>query len=151
MERCNVRQGRSSGSASCVNVKKASLPDKDWRISELFIASTIIAIVMSLLLVFSGVGKLRHDPRQVHTIHEVVGVPMRWFPWLAACEFAGAAGLLVGIVWWPLGIAAAVGVIAYFVGAIVAHVRVRDFKGLTGPALLLLFAVAVLVTRILSL
>jgi hypothetical protein len=117
----------------------------------MFLAYTIIAIVTSLLLTFSGVGKLRHDSHQVHGIHEVIGVPMRWFPWLAACEFAGAAGLLVGIAWGPLGIVAAGGIIAYFVGAIVAHLWVGDVKGLVSPIVLLLVVVVLLVTRSLSL
>lgn len=117
----------------------------------MFIAYTIIALIMSLSLVFSGVGKLRHDPRQVQGIHEVIGVPLRWLPWLAACEFAGAAGLLIGIVWWPLGLAAAIGVVVYFLGASIAHLRVKDFKGLPVPAVILLIALVILVVRSLSL
>jgi|SRR5882724_3655073 len=117
----------------------------------MFIAYTIIAIVMSLLLVSSGVAKLRRNPNLVHGLHEVVGVPLRWIPWLAVCEFAGAAGLLVGIVWWPLGIAAAIGVVAYFIGASIGHVRVKDFKGLPAPSVILLIAIVILVARSLSL
>jgi DoxX-like family len=117
----------------------------------MFIAYTIIAIIMSLLLVSSGVAKLRCNPTLVHGLHEVVGVPLRWIPWLAVCEFAGAAGLLVGIVWWPLGIAAAIGVVAYFIGASIGHVRVKDFKGLPAPAVILLIAIVILVVRSLSL
>ncbi len=116
----------------------------------MFIAYTIIAIIMSFLLVSSGIAKLRGNPKVVHGIHEVVGVPLRWMPWLAACEFAGAAGLLIGIVWWPLGIAAAIGVVAYFLGASIGHMRVKDFKGLPTPAVILLIAIAILVLRSLS-
>lgn len=116
----------------------------------MFIAYIVIAILMSLLLVYSGIGKLRKNPMQVHTIHEVVGVPMNRLSWLAACEFAGAIGLLVGIVWWPLGIAAAIGLVAYFVCAIAAHLLVKDFKGVTGPILPFVLAVVVLVLRLLS-
>jgi hypothetical protein len=117
----------------------------------MFIAYTIIAIIMSLLLVFSGIAKLRRNPNIVQGLHEVIGVPLRWLPWLAACEFAGAAGLLIGIVWWPLGIAAAIGVVVYFIGASISHVRVKDFKGLPTPAVILLIAIVILVVRSLSL
>jgi DoxX-like family len=117
----------------------------------MFIAYTILAIIMSFLLVGSGVAKLRRDPNIVHGIHEVVGVPLRWFPWLAACEFAGAVGLLIGIVWWPLGIAAAIGVALYFIGASIGHVRVKDFKHLLTPAVILLIAMVILAVRSLSL
>ena len=85
---------------------------------------------MPLVVTASGVAKLRRDPRVVRVISEVVGVPLKWFPWLAACEFAGGLGLLVGIVWPPLGVAASVGVLLYFLCAMIAHVRVGDFNGL---------------------
>lgn len=80
-------------------------------------------------------------------IHDVVGVPLAWLPVLAACEFAGALGLLAGIRWRRLGIAAAMGMIVYFVGAILSHVRVGESSGAWTPVPLLVFAVAALLTR----
>src|SRR5690349_19278374 len=85
------------------------------------IAYLVVAIVLAAMVLFSGVGKLRNDPHIVKVIHETVGVPMKYFPLLAACEIAGAVGLVLGI-WWPiLGIAAATGLVIYFVGAVVSH------------------------------
>src|SRR5262245_50354625 len=98
----------------------------------------VLAVVTSLLVALSGVMKVRRDPRTTTIIHEVVGVPLKFFPFLATCEFAGAIGLLAGIVWPPLGLAASTGLVLYFVGALIAHVRVGDFKGL-GPAAFMLF------------
>jgi hypothetical protein len=116
----------------------------------MFPAHVALVVLMSLLAVFSGVAKLRHDAHVVRIIRDVVRVPMKWFPWLAACEFAGAAGLLLGLAWAPLGIAAAVGLILYFIGAIVAHLRVGDIKGIGTPAVPLLLAAGCLVTRVLT-
>ena len=94
------------------------------------IAYLVVAIVLAAMVLFSGVGKLRNDPHIVKVIHETVGVPMKYFPLLAACEIAGAVGLVLGI-WWPiLGIAAATGLVIYFVGAVVSHVQVNDLRGL---------------------
>ena len=53
-----------------------------------------ITILLAAMAAFSGIGKIRRDPRIVRVIHEVIGVPLRYFPLLAACEFAGALGLL---------------------------------------------------------
>jgi uncharacterized membrane protein YphA (DoxX/SURF4 family) len=117
----------------------------------MFIAYIIVAIVMAFVAVGSGVAKLQRNPRIVAGINGVIGVPMPWFPVLAACEIAGALGILIGIFWPPLGLAAAVGLVIYFVGAIIAHLRVQDFKGLGGPVLPLVLAVATLALRILSL
>lgn len=99
---------------------------------------------------FSGLGKLRRDPRIVQVIHEVIGVPLKYLPLLAACEFAGALGLVLGI-WWPdLGMAAGIGLVLYFVTAVVSHLRVGDVKGMGPAAFLLTLSVAALVLRILT-
>ncbi len=100
-----------------------------------------MAVVLALMLAFSGLGKIRRDRVPVKVIHETLGVPFKYFPLLAACEFAGALGLVAGI-WWPaLGVAAAIGVVLYFVAAVVFHLRVGDIKGI-GPALFLLVLAA---------
>ncbi len=112
------------------------------------VAYVVIAVLLALMLLFSASLKLRRDPGIVHGIHEVVGVPLSWFPFLALCEVAGAGGLLLGIAWAPIGVAAAVGVVAYMVGAVIGHVRVRDYRGLSGPVIPLLLAIAALVTGI---
>jgi hypothetical protein len=61
-------------------------------------------------------------------------------------EVAGALGLVAGRWWWALGIAAAVGVVLYFVGAISAHLRKYDLK-VGSPALMLVWGIAALVLR----
>ena len=112
----------------------------------MFIAYIIIAAVLAILLLASAAFKLRPDPR----VREMAGVPMRFFPHLAALEIAGAAGVLIGLAWAPLGVAAAGGVVLYMIGAVIAHARVHDFKGIANPALPLALAIAALITRLLS-
>ena len=114
------------------------------------IAYLVITILFAAMVAFSGLGKMRRDPHQMQVIHETVGVPLKYFPLLAACEFAGAFGLVLGI-WWPmLGVAAAMGLILYFVGATVSHLRVRDVKGIGPPTFMLVVAAAALATRMLT-
>jgi hypothetical protein len=117
-------------------------------VCRMFIAYTVIAAVLAALLVVSAWGKIQRAPQSVHVIHEVVGAPMAWFPWLAGCELAATAGLLVGIAWAPIGVAAAFGVVLYMVGAALAHVRVHDYQALWSPAVPLALAIAALVTGI---
>ena len=116
----------------------------------MFIAYIIIAAVLALLLLASAAAKLRRDPRVVQSIHETVGVPLRFLPHLAALEIAAAAGLLIGLAWAPLGVAAAGGAVLYMIGAVIGHARVRDLKGIAGPTLPLALAIAALVTRLFS-
>ena len=109
----------------------------------MFIAYAVVAVVLTLALAMSGRAKLVGDERIVSGLTSV-GVPRGWFSWLAACEIAGALGLLAGLVYRPLGIAAAIGVVLYFIGAVITHVRAHDSKGLTAPAGLLVLAIVVL-------
>ena len=60
-------------------------------------------------------------------------------------------GLLAGIVYRPLGIAAAIGVVLYFLGAVITHLRAGDKKGVGTPAAIMLVAVAPLVLGIATL
>jgi hypothetical protein len=83
-------------------------------------------------------------------IHETVGIPLKYFPLLAACEFAGAFGLLVGIWFSPIGIAAGIGLVVYFIGAVVSHLRVGDFKGIGAAAFMLVLAAAALALRVVT-
>jgi uncharacterized membrane protein YphA (DoxX/SURF4 family) len=114
-------------------------------------AYLILTILFAASVSFSGVGKILRLPQIVHVIHEVVGLPLKYLSLLAALEFAGALGLIVGI-WWPfIGVAASIGLVLYFVGATVSHLRVGDFKGVGPAAFLLVVAAGALALRILTL
>ena len=114
----------------------------------MFIAYCVIAVLDAVMLTFSGILKLQLSPQVVQVIHELIGVPLSMFPVLAACEFAGAVGLVAGIRWPRLGVAAAIGLILYFVGAIMSHVLVGDFAGVGGAVLMLVIAVTLLFLRL---
>lgn len=91
-------------------------------------------------LLGSGCTKLTKDPTVTANMAKV-GVREHRLPPLAALEIAGALGLLVGLAWWPLGVAAAAGVMLYFVGALGFHARARD-TGFAPALVFLLMAVA---------
>jgi hypothetical protein len=121
------------------------------RFCEMYAAYLVVTTLLALMVAFSGLGKIRRDPRQVRVIHETVGVPLKYLPLLAACEFADALGLLVGIRWPPLGVAAGIGLVLYFMGAIVSHLRVGDDNGIGPAAFMLVLAAAALAMRLLTL
>jgi hypothetical protein len=68
---------------------------------------------------------------------ETVGFPLDKLWFLASAELLGAVGLAIGLFWWPLGVAAAIGVILYFTGAVGSHLRVRDSAKNAVPVLIL--------------
>ena len=113
------------------------------------IGYVVVAILMALTMFVSASGKLTLNPGAVHVINEVAGVPMSLFPVLAICEIAGGLGLLAGIYRPKLGLAAAAGLVLYFVGAIIAHVRVGDWAGISAPITPFVLACAALTLSIL--
>jgi hypothetical protein len=113
------------------------------------IAYRAITILLAVMAFSSGVAKVRRDPKVVRVVHEIVGVPMKYFALLAACEIAGALGLLLGMSWAPLGVAGGFGLFLYFWGAILSHLRVGDGKGVGPAAFLMVLSAAAVVLRIL--
>lgn len=75
-----------------------------------------------------------------------VDVPQSWLPMLATLKAAGAVGLLLGLLGFhAIGIAAAIGLVLFFIGAIAAHLRARVYRNIHGPGAYLGLAVASLV------
>ena len=71
-----------------------------------------------------------------------VGVPRSWLPTLAVLKLAGAGGLIVGVLGLRyLGIAAAIGLVLYFVGAVIVHVRPQVFSNIAFPGGYLLMSI----------
>ncbi|HWS94680.1 MAG TPA: DoxX family protein [Mycobacterium sp.] len=74
-----------------------------------------------------------------------VGVPRSWLPALGAVKLAGAGGLVVGLLGVPaLGIAAAVGLVLFFVGAVVTHLRAHVLYNIAFPGAYLCLCAATL-------
>ena len=75
-----------------------------------------------------------------------VHVPRSWLPMLGIVKLAGAIGLLVGLVTLPaIGIAAAMGLLLFFIGALIAHVRARALYNIAFPGAYLALSAASLV------
>lgn len=103
-------------------------------------------VVLALICVGDAIICLR-PVAFIAACFERVQLPRRWWPVMPVIKFAAAAGLLAGL-WIPyLGLVTSVCLVVYFLLAIGAHVRVRDF----GPVLfvnatgMLLICTAVLV------
>jgi hypothetical protein len=74
------------------------------------------------------------QPKWLLANMDEVRVPRFWLPPLAIVKGAGAAGLLLGLpAARPLGIAAAIGLVLFFAGALAAHLRARAFHNIAVP------------------
>ena len=104
----------------------------------------VVSLLLAALLVFAAVRKLSHRPEVVAT-YTRVGVPEGRLDLLAWILLAGAAGLLAGLLWPPIGVAAGIALVVYFLLAIAAHIRAGDARNLPTPVVMELLAVASLV------
>lgn len=114
------------------------------------VAAAIVSVLLAAALVFAAIRKLSHRPAVVAT-YTRVGVNEDQLDYLAFILLAGAAGLLLGILWAPIGIAAAGGVVCYFALAVAAHLRADDTANLPTPLTIEAVAVAALTLRVASL
>ncbi|MDT0547062.1 DoxX family protein [Streptomyces lonegramiae] len=106
-----------------------------------YAAVTVAAIVANAGIAVADLAKAEF----VLASSAEVGVPRTWIPWLAVLKAAGAAGLLLGLLGVRLiGVAAAVGLVLFFVGAVGAHVRKRVFHNIAFSVGYLGLAVAAL-------
>jgi len=109
---------------------------------SLYVVVTVItAIVTAAVAIpdFIPAGFVLASSAKVH-------VPRSWLPMLGALKLAGAIGLLVGVVGLPvIGVAAATGLVLYFIGAVIAHLRARVFYNIAFPGAYLGLSAASLV------
>lgn len=78
-----------------------------------------------------------------------VGLSPSWLPMLATLKLAGAIGLAGGLLGLPvIGIAAAAGLVLFFVGAVMAHVRAGVLYNVAAPGSYLLLSAASLVLAV---
>ncbi|MFD5007310.1 DoxX family protein [Streptomyces mutabilis] len=106
-------------------------------------------VIVTVVAVIANAGIALADLRRARFVlanSAEVEVPASWLPGLAALKAAGAAGLLVGLLGVrPLGVAAAAGLVLFFVGAVAAHIRARVFHNIAFPVGYLALNAAVLV------
>jgi hypothetical protein len=109
-----------------------------------YVGVTLLAVAANT---FAALDFIRY--KQILTNMARVGVSESWITRLGTLKAAGALRLLIGIRVPLIGIAAAVGLVLFFVGAIVTHLRARDYS--FGLAVVFLpLAVAALVLRVAS-
>lgn len=106
-----------------------------WLVSAA--AVTAVCVAANVFIVVADL--LRADFVMANSAE--VGVRPTAVPYLAFLKGAGAVGLLAGFAGMgALGLAAAVGLVLFYVGAVMAHIRARVFHNIGFPLLFLLLA-----------
>ena len=109
----------------------------------MFILLAVVTGFMTLVCVGSSIADWKKDPRIMESMDRMK-VPVGVIPALPLFKMAGAAGIVLGLWTKPLGIAAGVGLVLYFIGAVFFHLRAKDPLKDTGPAVLMLIICALI-------
>ncbi|MFD8750452.1 DoxX family protein [Kitasatospora sp. NPDC059577] len=105
------------------------------------VTHTVVTVLAALMVGFSAYSVFAGAEYVVKPLADY-GVPRAWWTWLGVAKAAGALGLLAGLAVPAVGYAAAVGVILYFLGAVVTVVRARAYAHIPFPLVYLAPAAA---------
>lgn len=98
-------------------------------------ATVVVTLLLAALFAFSSSIKLL-GVRKSLEIRDHLGVsPVGWRI-IGGFELAGVAGALAGLVWAPIGIAAAIGLALLSIGAVAFHMRASDRVTQMAPAVI---------------
>ncbi len=114
----------------------------------MFVTYIVVTILAAAANIFSAtLDFIRYKPILINMAK--VGVSESWITTLGILKAAGALGLLIGIGVPAVGIAAAAGLVLFFIAAIIIHLRGHDHS--FGLAIVfLLLAIAALGLRVVS-
>jgi DoxX-like family len=113
----------------------------------MFAAYVTVTILASVFTGFAAVTYLiGHDYPKAQA--DMKRVPRSWVPRLGLALAAGSLGLLAGFAVPLLGTLAAAGLVLYFIGALIAHLRVGS-RQLVGWAVFFITEVAALTVNVL--
>jgi DoxX-like family len=115
----------------------------------MFIAYIIVTVLAATANAYAATNDFLRAEFVLSSMNRL-GVPESQMSPLGALKAAGAAGLLVGIGVPPIGVAAAFGLILFFVGAIVTAMRAHWYAHIPQPAMFLVLAAGALVLRLAS-
>ncbi len=96
-----------------------------------------ISLLLAAACLLPAAGKLTGHPKMRQSAAHF-GIPWLRYRLIGAAELAAAAGILIGLWWHPLGVAAAAGIALLLLGALITHRRTADGGKEMAPALIAL-------------
>lgn len=93
----------------------------------MYITAGILSGLLALLALAAGGPKMVLKGDVSASLQSHMGLSAGLVRFIGLAEVAAGVGLIVGLFWQPLGIAAAVGMALLMVGAVGYHFRVGDY------------------------
>ncbi|HEV7420904.1 MAG TPA: DoxX family protein [Mycobacterium sp.] len=99
------------------------------------IATVVVTVLLAALFTFSSAIKLL-GVQQSLAIRDHLGIAPPLWRVIGVLELAGVGGVLAGLAWPPIGVAAGIGLALLSLGAVISHVRASDSVSETAPAVI---------------
>jgi uncharacterized membrane protein YphA (DoxX/SURF4 family) len=96
-----------------------------------------LSLLLAAVCLLPAAGKLTGNPKMRQSAAHF-GIPWPRYRLIGVAELAAAAGVLIGLWWHPLGLAAAAGMCLLLLGAAMTHRKAADSANEMAPALLAL-------------
>ena len=93
-----------------------------------------ISLLLAAVCMLPAAGKLLGHPKMRQSAAHF-GIAWPRYRLIGVAELAAAAGILTGLWWHPLGVAAAAGMTLLLLGAIITHRKAADSAKEMAPAL----------------
>jgi hypothetical protein len=107
--------------------------------------AVVVTVITVIINTYAGVADLI-PALSVLANSAKVHVPRSWLPTLGMLKLAGAIGLVTVLFGLPaIGIAAATGLVLFFIGAVITHLRAGVLYNIAFPSGYLLMSAASLV------
>jgi len=101
-----------------------------------------LSVLLAAVCLVPGLAKVLGHPRMREAAAHF-GIPWRGYQLIGVAELAAAGGVLAGLAWHALGLAAASGMALLLIGALASHRRAGDAIMRAAPALVALVIAAV--------
>jgi uncharacterized membrane protein YphA (DoxX/SURF4 family) len=96
-----------------------------------------VSLLLTAACLLPAAAKLLSHPKMRHAAAHF-GIPWPRYRLIGVAELAAAAGILIGLWWHPLGVAAAACMTLLLAGALITHRRAADGGKEMAPALIAL-------------
>jgi DoxX-like protein len=112
---------------------------------SMFVAYVIVTLLTAAINLYAATNDFRRPDWLLANMNKL-GVRESSLPVLGILKAAGALGLLIGFRVPLIGVASAVGLTLFFIGAVITHLRARDYSLGNGvPVIFLVVVIAALV------
>lgn len=97
----------------------------------------VVSLLLTAVCLIPAAGKLAGQQKMRLAAAEF-GIPWARYQLLGIAELAAAGGVIAGLLWRPIGVAAAIGMALLLLGAVVTHRRAHHRSHEAAPALVAL-------------